>query len=67
MIIVIEEHNRSGRFNVYLEDGRWLCRSTTPLLDASRKLLAEGLPPPETPIRRGQATYRCFRYRTTGF
>jgi hypothetical protein len=49
MMIVIEEYKRHGRFDAYLEDGRWLCRSTTPLLDASRKLLAEGLPP-ETPI-----------------
>jgi hypothetical protein len=49
MMIVIEEYKRRGQFDAYLEDGRWLCRSTAPLLDASRKLLAEGLPP-ETPI-----------------
>src|SRR6516164_6662934 len=49
MMIVIEEYKRRGRFDAYLEDSRWLCRSATPLLDASRKLLAEGLPP-ETPI-----------------
>jgi len=65
MIIVIEEHNRSGRFNVYLEDGRWLCRSTTPLLDASRKLLAEGLPPPETPIAMRHKSSTTISLRST--
>ena len=46
--IVVKEFKRRGRFDMYL-DGRYLGRSTTPLLTAVRILLAEGLPP-ETAI-----------------
>src|SRR5262249_22232057 len=46
--IVVKEFKRRGRFDMYL-DGRYLGRSTTPLLTAARILLAEGLPP-ETAI-----------------
>jgi hypothetical protein len=46
--IVVKEFKRRGRFDMYL-DGRYLGRSTTPLLTAARILLAEGVPP-ETPL-----------------
>jgi hypothetical protein len=48
--IVIKEYKRRGRFDFRLEEtGRYLGRSSTPLLTAARILLAEGMPP-ETPI-----------------
>jgi hypothetical protein len=64
MMIVIEEYKRRGRFDAYLEDGRWLCRSATPLLDASRKLLTEGLPP-ETPIAMRHKNSTTISLRST--
>lgn len=63
MQIVVKEFKRRGRFDMYF-DGRYLGRSTTPLLTAARILLAEGLPP-ETPIEMRHQCSTTISLRST--
>jgi hypothetical protein len=65
-VVLIVRKSRNGKFDAYLDDGRYICTCTSPFLAAARVLIAWGFDPRSGYVMRRQGSDRDDLISTLG-